>query len=733
MYHNISRHSLTSQKKNSDTELSMKRKKSIIWTTDKINSLLEDMNNHGLIPVTSPFFMNDRDYRDANILFQLTDKEKEEFIKCSSDCIYFISHYVQFENDHGSTLVRLRDYQLEFIHKLSDEYWDPEIKEFAPKIRYLISMQSRQLGKTTTTAAFFLWYMIFHSERHLAIVANKGETVKEIIRKFTNMLKGLPFFMKPGIVKKNMSFISFDNGTFMQGFATTKTPSIGFTIHILYIDEAALIPVNIMESFWLAIFPTLSSSKISKLIITSTPRGKKNRFYQIWDAAVKHENSFATFKAYWWQVPEHDEKWAAPYRKDFGPEYFAQEFDLKFDIETDKLIRSSDMRFLERIKTEYETVDLPVMPKEISDKFFWNKSFNPLSILETETSRFLLSVDTAEGCEQWQRGKRDPDYNIINIFKGELMNPANVRKFTVGNHITVNDCFRFRQVGVYIDNTKDEEFLAHAMKYLVYDIFRSGYRSRINPNLFLDNVRILLEMNYNGKNVLNIFMDNPGFYEDIVIKTYHRKPIPGENQQKKFGYKTATGSSETGRGKKHFCEETMRMITRRQIIPTHFCKNNANCSTYDQLGDFAKVFNKMKTNYTYKGVDLHDDIVMTVMNLSRAFDKEEQPEFTIWLQDYLDMLPLTKRKQLIQKLLNQAELESEDIESKAIDALIGSNKENNNDHLFPQVNTNPYLMKNKNIVNPYLKHGNSNPYLKKSNTNPYLKAKPINPYLKKRF
>lgn len=711
------------QKNDAGAETSMKRKKSIIWTTAKINSLLDDMNNHGLIPVTSPFFMNDRNYRDANIIFQLTDKEKEEWIKCSADCIYFISNYVKFETDHGSVLIHLRDYQLEFIHKLSDEYWDPEIKEFVPKIRYLISMQSRQLGKTTTTAAFFLWYMIFHAGRHLAIVANKKETVNEIIRKYTLMLEGLPFFMKPGIVKKNMSFISFDNGTFMQGFATTRTPSIGFTIHILYIDEAALIPVNIMESFWLAVFPTLSSSRISKLIMTSTPRGRKNRFYQIWDAAIKHENSFATFKAYWWQVPEHDEKWAAPYRKDFGEEYFAQEFDLKFDIEADKLIRISDLKFLERIKSEYETVDLPVMPKEISDKFFWHKDFNPLSIPEIENSRFLLSVDTAQGCEQMERGKRDPDYNIINIFKGELMNPVNVLKFAVGNHnITVNDCFRFRQVGVYIDNTKDEEYLAHAMKYLVYGIFRCGFRSRLNPAIFLDNVRILIEMNYNGKNVLNIFMDHPVFYGDMIIRTYHHKPIPGENQQKKFGYITASGNSENGRGKNHFCEETVRMITKRQIIPTQFCKNNANCSTYNQLTDFAKVFNKTNTNYTYKGVDLHDDLAMTVMNLSRAFNKEEQPEFSAWLQDYLDALPLTKRKIHIQALLNQAEIESEDIEAKAIDALISSNKKTATNHLFSQRNSNPYLRKKSN-TNPYLKRGVSNPYLKKTIFNPYLKKR----------
>lgn len=60
----------------------------------------------------NPFFHGDVDYRDAGVPFEYTDWEKEELEKCSTDIIYFATHYAKFLNDKGRTLVKLRDYQI---------------------------------------------------------------------------------------------------------------------------------------------------------------------------------------------------------------------------------------------------------------------------------------------------------------------------------------------------------------------------------------------------------------------------------------------------------------------------------------------------------------------------------------------------------------------------------------------------------------------------------------------
>ena len=54
---------------------------------------------------------------------------------------------------------------------------------------------------TTTTAAYFCWYMIFHPDKNMLVVANKKDTGIEIIKKIKEVLEGLPFFLKPGIVR----------------------------------------------------------------------------------------------------------------------------------------------------------------------------------------------------------------------------------------------------------------------------------------------------------------------------------------------------------------------------------------------------------------------------------------------------------------------------------------------------------------------------------------------------
>ena len=73
------------------------------------------------------------------------------------------------------------------------------------------------------------------------------------------------------------------------------------------------------------------------------------------------------------------------------------------------------------------------------------------------------------------------------------------------------------------------------------------------------------------------------FYDDIILKFYHVKPIPGQQQQKKFGYKTTGGNH----GKGYYCERGSKMIAKRQIIVMQD-NNNINMSTLGQLQNFGK-------------------------------------------------------------------------------------------------------------------------------------------------
>ena len=720
------------------------QKKRTIFTTKIVEEMISDMNK-GIEYSDNPFYMGDKDYKDANVIFQMTEHEKEEYIKCSADPIYFVENYVPFENDHGVTLVKLRDYQKEFIRIAAGEYWDEEYGEFIPIHRNVISLQARQCSKTTTMSAIFLWYGIFHNDRHLAIIANKEQTVTEIFRKMDSMLKNIPFFLKPGIVNKNMTGISYDNGTFYKGFATSRTPSVGFSIHFLYIDEAALIPQNIMNEFWTAVYPTLSASKLSKIVLTSTPRGRQNKFYELWDKGERGENSFITYRVDWWQVPEHDEAWAEQQRKDFGEVEFAQEFELQWDVAASKVIRGTDMQFMKRIKKTYVNKDIETIPEDLCKKFWWDPDFDPLAVVRNK-QKIFLNIDTAEGKELTVQGKSKADYNAMQIFVMELMSPHKVRKFMLDKKAKWSDIFRFRQVGVYMDNNKDEEEMAKAAKYLVYGTFKSGRslasmaRPMVDPfgnpvqqpaeSTSIDNVRMLLEMNFNGKNFLNLFKDSDWWYDDLVLKTYHTKPVPGVKQLKKFGYKTTSGGN--GIGKSYFCDKGAEMLTKRQIIVNHWSMDPNEC-TISELGAFDKIKkSQLSKFYTYEGVGLHDDLAKTVLDCSRAVEIEE---FVLWLQDYfeghdhkfLDSPESAVKYFMLSKIMNvsadvdEGQLTDDEFSSMYTDGgAQGMNTFARAQAGFPMIGqTSHGLQPGQTYGSLMRRNSASNPYLNRTTTNPY--------------
>ena len=117
-------------------------KMSKLYTTEKINQILDDIKR-GKKPDLDPFYHGKKDLRDSGITFEKTEEEEEEYRKCSMDIIYFVSKYVKFKNDKGFTLVKLRDYQIDFLHMLGDEIWDDELQDVTMKRRRCICMQSR--------------------------------------------------------------------------------------------------------------------------------------------------------------------------------------------------------------------------------------------------------------------------------------------------------------------------------------------------------------------------------------------------------------------------------------------------------------------------------------------------------------------------------------------------------------------------------------------------------------
>ena len=581
------------------------KKQRRIYSTQLINQLIQD-RNQGYDIDFEPFFMRDLDLRAANIPFKMSEEELEEYQKCYDDPVYYAENYAKFMTDHGLSTVNLRDYQRNVISTVTLEEYDEEDDLVLPVNRNIVWMSARQSGKTTTIAVFLSWMLIFHIDRNILIVANKEKTAIEIVDKIINIFKGLPFWLKPGTEQWGKTALKLDNGSKILSSATTNTASIGFTIHCVLLDEFAHIPDNIVNNFWRSVYPTLSSSRVSQCIITSTPNGTTNKFYEIVSGAIEKKNSFRYIRTDYWEVPGHDDEWAAQMKADFGEEEFAQEFELQFNKNSKMLMKSEDMNFTDRLVKQYVHKTIYVNNQYVNDEHItWHPDFDPNNIDENDI--FVFLVDIAEGNgdpdERFQTKEKTPDANTINMFKVVLNSPSNIKRYS-NLSCRTQDCIRFVQIGKYKNSSEDEIQAARVCSALSYNLFKDHERN---------NVRVMVEMNFNGKSFFEEFKRHQLYTGSTVLKTYHKKPIPGEQQKRKYGFKTTTN-------KEHYCIKGNKLISMHRTIVT--CVD-----TFEQMKSFGYVRGKIK------GIACHDDLSMPVFNhIPRMLDEKT---FISWIDEYI--------------------------------------------------------------------------------------------------
>jgi hypothetical protein len=247
---------------------------------------------------------------------QFTAQQIQEVEKCISDPIYFIENYCHITSlDKGLVKFKLYDCQKRKVRTILDN-------------RKVIVMEPRQNGKTVTAAACILWYILFQDRKTVAILANKGDSAREVMDRLQLMYEMLPIWLQQGVITWNKGDIKLENGSKVFTAATTSSGIRGKSVNWLYVDEAAIIPNNVAESFFASVIPTISSGTTTKMLITSTPLGY-NTFWKFWNESNEDQslskNGFVRLQIHYWEVPGRDEKWAAEQLKSLGEVKYNQE------------------------------------------------------------------------------------------------------------------------------------------------------------------------------------------------------------------------------------------------------------------------------------------------------------------------------------------------------------------------------------------------------------------------
>ncbi|AUR97704.1 coil containing protein [Vibrio phage 1.244.A._10N.261.54.C3] len=255
----------------------------------------------------------------ANLGLELDEIQQMEWVKCAMDAEYFIRNYYRITTiDRGFILFEPFDYQVELIQAFQDNRWN-------------VVCQCRQSGKTTVVAAFLLWYALFHGDKEIAILANKEKQAKEIMDRMQKALSDLPFFLQQGLTKYGATEMNFENESKVYVYATSPDAIRGRSCAVVYLDEFAFVDGD--EEFWESVYPTMASATTSRCIITSTPKGQRGMFHNIWvnaeEDAKGESNGFHRTLVTWDQVPNYanDPEWEPSTRKRLGDSRFKQEME----------------------------------------------------------------------------------------------------------------------------------------------------------------------------------------------------------------------------------------------------------------------------------------------------------------------------------------------------------------------------------------------------------------------
>lgn len=345
------------------------------------------------------------------VVQEWTENEVREYARCMQSPAYFARTYVKIISlDSGLVPFRLYPYQ----EKMFDHF---------NSNRFSIVLACRQSGKSISSVVYLLWYALFHPEKTIAVLANKGATAREMLARVTLALENLPFFLQPGCKALNKGSIEFSNNSRIIAAATSGSSIRGMSVNLLFLDEFAF--VERASEFYTSTYPVISAGKDTKVIITSTANGIGNTFHKIWEGSVQGVNEFENFRVDWWDVPGRDEEWQKQTIANTSTLQFDQEFGNTFFGTGDTLINAETLLALRSREP------LRVLEGGL------------LSVFEEPASKheYIMTVDVSKG-----RGQDYSTFTVIDISTRPFKQVAVYRNNTISPILFPDIIYKYAKV-----------------------------------------------------------------------------------------------------------------------------------------------------------------------------------------------------------------------------------------------------------------------------------------------
>lgn len=548
----------------------------VVWSTKSIN-IAVDAISKGLPLKANPFIGKNTKLLKPDLVYKRTPEELEDYMKCMQDPVYFASK-CYLMTPEGLQACKLRDYQVDYLRHLQ-------------KNRFSVFLSCRQSGKSTTTAIYCLWTILFNTDKQGLILSKSGPAGQDLLSKTKDMFLYLPYHLKCGVMKWNQSSISFDNNSSISTEAFSPTAGLGKTINFLILDEFAWCPPNEVELFYNNIIPTVTTISDSNVCIMSTQNGF-NLFYKIWKAAEERKNIYAPFKVDWHQVPQfntktkqwdkRDEKWKQMMIGVLGSEEaFYYQYGTQFSASNACLVSRECLGKMRDKTILYEhREDCPCSLVHF-DALKWNPNFD---FSELKTGWFVILVDLAEG------GGGDADSTVFNILQ-------------------IKGKDKFEQVGYWATNNVDIENAALDFWLLCAQLFmndRCIFSIEWNTYgaLFYRYIMNLNEPEYRQEFIIRFNFAPEGL--DMTQFVQYKKGsddenIPGMHNK---NLKQIPGIRWTAEKKRTGCA----------LLKMEIERFNVDINDLITVGELEN-FEDKNGNGSYKASYGHDDIIMTFVQI----------------------------------------------------------------------------------------------------------------------
>ncbi len=317
----------------------------------------------------------------------LSKKEiKAELLRMGRDPVYFINNYSKITHPiEGLVPFKLYKFQKEAVTNFQDH-------------RFNIILKARQLGLSTTVAAYVCWLMIFHREKNILVVATKQQTATNLVRKVKAIHKYLPLWVQQvaKIVVDNRTSFELTNGSQVKAASTSGDAGRSEALSLLVVDEAALIEG--MDELWAGLYPTLSTGGMC--IALSTPYGVGNWFHKTYIESEEGKNDFYSMRLPWDVHPDRNDNWFEKETRNMSRREIAQELQCNFNASGETVIHPDDLKRL------FEFIEEPKYQTGFDRNYWiWEEAQQGVS--------YILSADVARG--------DGTDYSVAQIFRLDTM------------------------------------------------------------------------------------------------------------------------------------------------------------------------------------------------------------------------------------------------------------------------------------------------------------------------